>query len=312
MCQSSWLLSIFAIWTDPGQNGSGFELTALSFFMALASGFTAYSSVCEPFQPPRCDKDRGVGIEMYMIRIDCVRPLEGKIQSDDSEEGRCTNPNQRWRYDGYRTDEDTDVVRTIVETIGLGGADGDLNLVASLRACFLQSDARENGDPNRGSLDMCGLPPAVNDGRRVHEGYEVGEGWEYPFRLSVSGTESGENAPRATSAGRELLTTPLNALPFIPLGAMRVAGGFRAKGRHEAFRGAFMAGGWPPLSRRPIVFGCGKGLTKPRNLRTRPELQARPGGRLGRRSSVQGEGETSGLPRLVDASCEAEEEAVPG
>ncbi|KAJ7829925.1 hypothetical protein B0H14DRAFT_3143744 [Mycena olivaceomarginata] len=157
---------------------------------------------------------------------------------------------------------------------------------------------------------MCGLPPAVNDGRRVHERYEVGEGWEYPFRLSVSGTESGENAPRATSAGRELLTTPLNALPFIPLydfhvsrGAMRVAGGFRAKGRHEAFRGAFMAGGWPPLSRRPIVFGCGKGLTKPRNLRTRPELQARPGGRLGRRSSVQGEGETSGLPRLVDASC---------
>ncbi|KAJ7864437.1 hypothetical protein B0H14DRAFT_3603594 [Mycena olivaceomarginata] len=81
----------------------------------------------------RCDKDRGVGIEMYMIRIDC---------------------NQRWRYDGYRTDEDTDVVRTIVETIGLGGADGDLNLVASLRACFLQSDARENGDPNRGSLDV--------------------------------------------------------------------------------------------------------------------------------------------------------------
>ncbi|KAJ7801944.1 hypothetical protein B0H14DRAFT_2614879 [Mycena olivaceomarginata] len=78
----------------------------------------------------------------------------GEIQSDDSEEGRCTNPNQRWRYDGYRTDEDTDVVRTIVETIGLGGADGDLNLVASLRACFLQSDARENGDPNRGSLDV--------------------------------------------------------------------------------------------------------------------------------------------------------------
>jgi hypothetical protein len=49
MCQSSWLLSIFAIWTNPGQNGSGFELTALSFFTALASGFTAYSSVrkCE-------------------------------------------------------------------------------------------------------------------------------------------------------------------------------------------------------------------------------------------------------------------------
>ncbi|KAJ7839250.1 hypothetical protein B0H14DRAFT_2588101 [Mycena olivaceomarginata] len=172
---------------------------------------------------PRCDKDRGVGIEMFMIRIDC---------SDDSEEGRCTNPNQRWRYDGYRTDEDTDAVRTMVETIGLSGADGDLNLVASLWACFLQSDARENGDPNRGSLNMCGLPPAVNDGRRVHERYEVGEGWEYPFRLSESGTESGENAPRATSPGWELLTTPSKCAPFytfwttshVSRGAMRVAG----------------------------------------------------------------------------------------
>jgi hypothetical protein len=27
--------------------------------------------------------------------------------------------------------------------------------------------------------------------RRVHERYEVGEGWEYPFRLSESGTVSG-------------------------------------------------------------------------------------------------------------------------
>jgi hypothetical protein len=31
--------------------------------------------------------------------------------------------------------------------------DGDLYMTASLRACFLQSEARENGDPNRGSLE---------------------------------------------------------------------------------------------------------------------------------------------------------------
>ncbi|KAJ7725158.1 hypothetical protein B0H14DRAFT_3519387 [Mycena olivaceomarginata] len=92
---------------------------------------------------------------------------EGESEAGDSEEetpisklpqrpvkATYMDENQRWRYDGYRTDEDTDIVRTIVETIGLGGADGDLNLVASLRACFLQSDARENGDPNRGSLDV--------------------------------------------------------------------------------------------------------------------------------------------------------------
>jgi hypothetical protein len=32
--------------------------------------------------------------------------------------------------------------------------DGDLYVMVSLRACFLQSEARENGDPNRGSLEM--------------------------------------------------------------------------------------------------------------------------------------------------------------
>jgi hypothetical protein len=42
----------------------------------------------------------------------------------------------------------------MVETIGLGGVDGDLNVVASLWACFLQSDARENSDPNRGSPNI--------------------------------------------------------------------------------------------------------------------------------------------------------------
>jgi hypothetical protein len=33
---------------------------------------------------------------------------------------------------------------------------------------------------------MCGLPLAVGEeeGAREHERYEVGEGWEYPFRLS--------------------------------------------------------------------------------------------------------------------------------
>ncbi|KAJ7843535.1 hypothetical protein B0H14DRAFT_2585674 [Mycena olivaceomarginata] len=81
--------------------------------------------------------------------------------------------------------------------------------------------------------------------------------------------------------------------PEVPCGSQAVSG---AKGRHEVFRGAYMAGGWPPLSRRPIIFGCGEGITKPRNLRTRSELQARPGGRIGRCSSVQ-EGESSGLPR---------------
>jgi hypothetical protein len=28
------------------------------------------------------------------------------------------------------------------------GMDGDLNVMASLQACLLQSDARKNGDPN--------------------------------------------------------------------------------------------------------------------------------------------------------------------
>jgi hypothetical protein len=33
--------------------------------------------------------------------------------------------------------------------------------------------------------------------RRVHERYKVGEGWEYPFRLSESGTESGVKHPKS-------------------------------------------------------------------------------------------------------------------
>lgn len=39
-----------------------------------------------------CDKDRGVSIEIYVIQINCVRPLEGKVQLNDSEEERCSDP----------------------------------------------------------------------------------------------------------------------------------------------------------------------------------------------------------------------------
>jgi hypothetical protein len=72
----------------------------------------------------------------------------------------------------------------------------------------------------------------------VHERYEVGEGWEYPFRLSESGTVSGKNALEATSAGRKVLTTPTKYTPFytslttshISRGAMWVAGVSRGQG----------------------------------------------------------------------------------
>jgi hypothetical protein len=33
--------------------------------------------------------------------------------------------------------------------------------------------------------------------RRVDERYKIGEGWEYPFRLSESGTESGGKHPKS-------------------------------------------------------------------------------------------------------------------
>jgi hypothetical protein len=72
----------------------------------------------------------------------------------------------------------------------------------------------------------------------VHERYEVGEGWEYPFRLSESGTVSGENALEATSASWKVLTTPTKCAPFytssttshVSRGAMRVAGVSRGQG----------------------------------------------------------------------------------
>jgi hypothetical protein len=51
----------------------------------------------------------------------------------------------------------------------------------------------------------------------VHERYEVGEGWEYPFRLSESYTVSGENTPEANSAGWKVLPTPTKCAPFLYL-----------------------------------------------------------------------------------------------
>jgi hypothetical protein len=49
----------------------------------------------------------------------------------------------------------------------------------------------------------CGLSPAMGARRRVHERYKIGEGWEYPFRLSKACTVSGEDTLEATSAGRK-------------------------------------------------------------------------------------------------------------
>jgi hypothetical protein len=75
---------------------------------------------------------------------------------------------------------------------------------------------------------MCGLPPAVSEEEGAQE--VRGRG-----RLGVpleNGTESGGNTPKATSAGRKVLTTPTKCAPFytssmtshISRGAMRVAG----------------------------------------------------------------------------------------
>jgi hypothetical protein len=62
--------------------------------------------------------------------------------------------------------------------------------------------------------------------------YKIGEGWEYPFRLSETCTVSGEDTPETTSAGWKVLTTPTKCTPFytssttshVSRGAMQVAG----------------------------------------------------------------------------------------
>jgi hypothetical protein len=72
----------------------------------------------------------------------------------------------------------------------------------------------------------------------VHKRYEVGEGWEYPFKLSKSCTVSGGNTSEATSAGWKVLTTPTKCTPFytssttshVSRGAMWVAGVSRRQG----------------------------------------------------------------------------------
>ncbi|KAJ7715778.1 hypothetical protein B0H14DRAFT_2644045 [Mycena olivaceomarginata] len=96
-------------------------------------------------------------------------------------------------------DEDTDVVQTMVETIGLSGADGDLNLVASLRACFLQSDARENGDPNRGSLNW----RREEGAREVWEGHNKAEKPQNTTRASGTAWWSHRKALERSGRGRD-------------------------------------------------------------------------------------------------------------
>jgi hypothetical protein len=67
---------------------------------------------------------------------------------------RSSPQNQRWRCDECRSDNDTDIVQSTARQSVSLVTDGDLNVVASLQACFLQSDARENGDPNQGNLEI--------------------------------------------------------------------------------------------------------------------------------------------------------------
>jgi hypothetical protein len=53
-----------------------------------------------------------------------------------------------------RTDNGTDIVQSTARRLVLLATDSDLYVMASLRACFLQSEAHENGDPNQGSLGL--------------------------------------------------------------------------------------------------------------------------------------------------------------
>jgi hypothetical protein len=88
--------------------------------------------------------------------------------------------------------------------------------------------------------------------------------------------------------------------PEVPCGSQMFPGG---REHHKAFQGAYTAGDLVPLLRRPIVFGCAQGTAGPNDLGICLELQARPGGRVGRCWNIQEGGETDGLPRLVNASC---------
>jgi hypothetical protein len=79
------------------------------------------------------------------------------------------------------------------------------------------------------------------------------------------------------------------------------------RGRHEAFRGAYTAGEWVPLLRRPIVSGCARGAVRPNDLGICLELQARPVvASVGARVLMKGERQMVSS-RLVDVSCEVGE-----
>jgi hypothetical protein len=82
------------------------------------------------------------------------------------------------------------------------------------------------------------------------------------------------------------------------------------RGHREALWGAYTAGELVPQLRRPTIFGCARGTMRRNDLGICLELQARPGGHIGRCWNIQGGGETDSLPRPVDVSCEVGEWAV--
>jgi hypothetical protein len=84
------------------------------------------------------------------------------------------------------------------------------------------------------------------------------------------------------------------------------------RGHHEVFQGAYTAGSSAPLLKRPIVFGCARGTARSNDFGICLELQARPGGHVGRCWNIQEGGETDGLPQLVNVLCEVGERAVSG
>jgi hypothetical protein len=79
------------------------------------------------------------------------------------------------------------------------------------------------------------------------------------------------------------------------------------RGCHEAFRGAYTAGEWAPLLRRPIVSGCAQGAVRPNDLGICLELQAwLVVASVGAQVLMKGERQMVSS-RLVDASCEVGE-----